>query len=90
MGAPLLPSQVTSNLLVHNEWKYVRPHSTMVEAAWGGPHYPNASTATDPIDGHTMHCPARGCLFNVSRAGDSAVEEVSTGRLAFLTLSNAR
>ena len=65
MGAPLLPSQVTSNLLVHNEWKYVRPHSTMVEAAWGGPHYPNASTATDPIDGHTMHCPARGCLFNV-------------------------
>jgi arylsulfatase I/J len=65
LTSPRTSILVTSNLLVHNEWKYVRPHSTMVEAAWGGPHYPNASTATDPIDGHTMHCPARGCLFNV-------------------------
>ena len=36
-----------------------------LQAAWGGPAYPNASTATDPISDHNFLCPERGCLFNV-------------------------
>jgi len=38
---------------------------TYMQAAWGGPLYPNVSTATDPIDAHNLVCPERGCLFNV-------------------------
>ena len=56
---------VTRDLLVHQEWKLVRGGTDMVEAAWGGVRYPNASTATDPIDAHYLRCPERGCLFNV-------------------------
>ncbi len=37
----------------------------MIESGLGGPHYPNASTATDPIDAHNFKCPQQGCLFNV-------------------------
>jgi arylsulfatase A-like enzyme len=68
---------VTENALVHGQWKYVRGNTTMKEAAWGGPHYPNASTSTDPIDAHTLMCPSQGCLFDV--ASDVHEEhEVST------------
>eukprot|EP00966_Prymnesium_polylepis_P110120 2548006-Prymnesium_polylepis.1 len=56
---------VTRDLLVHDEWKYVRGGAKIIEAAWGGPHYPNATTSSDPIDAHSFHCPARGCLFNL-------------------------
>merc|ERR1711988_1721918 len=37
----------------------------MIEAAWGGPQYPNASTAHDAIDAHSFKCPRQGCLFDV-------------------------
>lgn len=56
---------VTKDLLLHNEWKYVRGGAKMIESAWGGPQYPNASTADDPIDAHHITCPSQGCLFNV-------------------------
>ena len=65
LTSPRTSILVTRDLLVHNEWKYVRGGSNMIEAAWGGVHYPNASTATDPIDAHSFHCPPRGCLFNL-------------------------
>ena len=64
---------MTSNLLVHNEWKYVPQHTLMIESERGGPTYPNAtSDATgDWIDAHNYRCVAPdGCLFNV-------VEDVS-------------
>lgn len=37
----------------------------MIEANWGGPQYPNASTATDPIEKYNMQCEP-GCLYNVA------------------------
>lgn len=37
----------------------------MAESSRGGPHYPNKTTATDPIDAHSFTCPTSGCLFNV-------------------------
>jgi arylsulfatase I/J len=54
---------VHEHMLVKGKWKYVRGH--MIEAAWGGPHYPNETTVTDPIDGHNFQCPPQGCLYNV-------------------------
>ena len=72
---PLLSGRVTTSprthflvlddLLVRGQWKYVKGNTTMIEAAWGGEKYPNASTATDPIDSHKFVCPSRGCLFDV-------------------------
>merc|ERR1712070_1027662 len=56
---------VTNELIVVGDWKYVKGGADMIEAARGGPHYPNASTATDPIDKHNFKCPAQGCLYNV-------------------------
>ena len=56
---------VEKNVLVRGQWKYVKGGTKMIEAAWGGPHYPNASTASDPIDSHSFVCPARGCLYDV-------------------------
>eukprot|EP01060_Flectonema_neradi_P024161 TRINITY_DN3276_c0_g1_i1.p1 TRINITY_DN3276_c0_g1~~TRINITY_DN3276_c0_g1_i1.p1 ORF type:complete len:548 (+),score=116.71 TRINITY_DN3276_c0_g1_i1:51-1646(+) len=56
---------VNKQLLVHNEWKYVPAHTTMSADARGGPAYPNATTATDPIQAHKYICPDEGCLFNV-------------------------
>jgi len=56
---------VNKNLLVLGDWKYVRGNTSMIEAAWGGPHYPNATTETDPIVAHNLKCPPQGCLFNV-------------------------
>eukprot|EP00730_Choanoeca_flexa_P001924 TRINITY_DN10844_c0_g1_i1.p1 TRINITY_DN10844_c0_g1~~TRINITY_DN10844_c0_g1_i1.p1 ORF type:complete len:133 (+),score=23.46 TRINITY_DN10844_c0_g1_i1:74-472(+) len=38
----------------------------VIEANWGGPQYPNASTATDPIENYKMDC-SKGCLYNVAR-----------------------
>jgi len=67
---------VTKDMIIDGAWKYVRGGTTMIEAAWGGPYYPNASTATDPIDAHSFQCPQQGCLFDV--VGDpSEKEEVS-------------
>ena len=56
---------VTKDLLVTTRWKYALPHTKMIESEWGGPIYPNASTATDPIDAHAFKCPATGCLFDL-------------------------
>jgi len=56
---------VTEDLIIVGEWKYVKGGANMAEAERGGPHYPNASTATDPIEGHSFTCPEQGCLFNV-------------------------
>ena len=56
---------VSEETLVAGRWKYVRPHTRLREAAWGGPAYPNASTAHDAIDAHSLVCPATGCLFDV-------------------------
>jgi hypothetical protein len=67
LTSPRTSILVTADLLVHGEWKYVRGNASMIEAAWGGVHYPNATTAHDAIDDHSFKCPARGCLFNVVR-----------------------
>lgn len=37
----------------------------MKEANWGGPVYPNQTTAEDLIDKYSFRCSSRGCLFNV-------------------------
>merc|ERR1712070_1067403 len=47
------------------KWKYVNGGVNMIEAAYSGPQYPNASTATNPIAGHSFKCPQQGCLFDV-------------------------
>ena len=57
---------VTKELLVLGNWKYALPGTKMIESQWGGPAYPNASTATDPISEHSFNCPPTGCLFNVA------------------------
>eukprot|EP00948_MAST-09A_sp_MAST-9A-sp1_P000778 g778.t1 len=59
---------VHPNLLIHNEWKYAAPSTVMIESAWGGPFYPNKTTADtgDAIDQHRFVCSATtGCLFNI-------------------------
>jgi len=56
---------VNKNLLIFKNWKYVRGNTTMIEAARGGPYYPNITTSTDSIDAHTMKCPPQGCLFDL-------------------------
>jgi arylsulfatase I/J len=56
---------VTEKMLIVGEWKYVSGGTDMIAAAQGGPHYPNASTAADPIAQHHLKCPKQGCLFNV-------------------------
>jgi arylsulfatase I/J len=56
---------VHKDMLVRGPWKYVSGNANMIEAAWGGPQYPNSTTASDPIDAHSFVCPAQGCLFNV-------------------------
>jgi arylsulfatase I/J len=56
---------VHENMLVRGQWKYVSGNMSMIEAASGGPRYPNATTASDPIDAHSFACPLQGCLFNV-------------------------
>merc|ERR1712032_389112 len=56
---------VTNKLLVHKQWKYVAGGAKMIESAWGGPVYPNASTPNDSIDGHQFQYPKQGCLFDV-------------------------
>ena len=65
LTSPRASFLVTRDLLVHGRWKYARGGSKMIEAAWGGPHYPNSSTSTDPIDAHTFDCPEAGCLYDV-------------------------
>ena len=69
---------VTKDLLVTTRWKYALPGTKMIEAAWGGPQYPNASTATDPIDAHSFKCPASGCLFDLQNDPYER-DEVSAG-----------
>ncbi|KAJ9446660.1 hypothetical protein DIPPA_60792 [Diplonema papillatum] len=56
---------VDNQLLVHKQWKYIAPDTLCYGNARGGPSYPNASTATDPIYSHTLQCPSIGCLFDV-------------------------
>jgi arylsulfatase I/J len=69
---------VSANVIVIGEWKYIKGGANMIKAAHGGPHYPNASTATDPIDRHSFKCPARGCLYNVVNDPREEVEASSS------------
>eukprot|EP00756_Hemistasia_phaeocysticola_P004781 Hpha_TRINITY_DN13003_c0_g1::TRINITY_DN13003_c0_g1_i1::g.69194::m.69194 len=64
LTSPRTSILVNAKLLVTTRWKYAT--GTMIEAAWGGPQYPNASTQTDPIDRHNLKCPSTGCLFDLS------------------------
>ena len=58
---------MTSTLLVHKQWKYAR--GNMIEASWGGPHYPNGTTVSsgDWVDKYTTPCGMNtsGCLYDV-------------------------
>jgi len=56
---------VRDNMLIHGRWKYITGGTVLKFAARGGPEYPNATTAHDPIGPHTLTCPASGCLFDV-------------------------
>merc|ERR1712007_189255 len=56
---------VNRDMFVQGRWKYVRGGTRMIESERGGPIYPNASTAEDPIDSHKYKCPPEGCLFDV-------------------------
>lgn len=66
MTSPRTTILVHKNMLISGNWKYVNGGVNMIEAAWGGVHYPNASTASDPIDAHSFKCPSQGCLFNLA------------------------
>jgi len=65
LTSPRTTILVHGNLLISGDWKYVKGGTNMIEAAWGGPQYPNASTASDPIDAHSFKCPSQGCLYNL-------------------------
>eukprot|EP00038_Savillea_parva_P008859 m.179651 g.179651 ORF g.179651 m.179651 type:complete len:548 (-) comp14819_c0_seq1:100-1743(-) len=59
---------VNAQLLVHNEWKYVKSGSNMIEAQWEGPQYPNGSTLADNtwVANYHYQCSNKdGCLWNV-------------------------
>lgn len=61
---------VNAQLLVHNEWKFVKSGSNMIEAGYGGVAYPNGTTVADDswIGGpqYVSHCTnPQGCLWNV-------------------------
>lgn len=63
LTSPRTSILVREGLLVQGKWKL---HvGQMIEASWGGPQYPNASTASDPISNHNLKCPDAGCLFDV-------------------------
>eukprot|EP00055_Hartaetosiga_balthica_P003234 m.7069 g.7069 ORF g.7069 m.7069 type:complete len:553 (+) comp2699_c0_seq1:7-1665(+) len=53
---------LSDQALVNGEWKVLV--GKVRNAAWGGPEYPNATTATDPIGHHSRDC-GKGCLYNV-------------------------
>eukprot|EP01062_Namystynia_karyoxenos_P052672 TRINITY_DN422_c0_g2_i3.p1 TRINITY_DN422_c0_g2~~TRINITY_DN422_c0_g2_i3.p1 ORF type:complete len:569 (+),score=189.30 TRINITY_DN422_c0_g2_i3:107-1708(+) len=61
--APRTHFLVLKNLIVAGKWKYAQ--GEMIEANWGGPRYPNASTMDDPISNYTLQCPDSGCLFDL-------------------------
>ena len=56
---------VSKDVIVNGTYKFARPGTKMIESEWGGPQYPNASTASDAIGDHSITCPETGCLFNV-------------------------
>eukprot|EP01147_Barroeca_monosierra_P004931 gene4931-6915_t len=65
--APISPREtilVTKDCLLHKNWKVLT--GKVIEANWGGPNYPNASTTNDPIDNYTIDCGSKGCLFDVA------------------------
>eukprot|EP00965_Chrysotila_dentata_P175388 5788812-Pleurochrysis_carterae.AAC.2 len=78
---------VNADAIVLGEWKYVRGGTQMIGAAWGGPQYPNASTATDPVNSHTLRCPPQGCLFNVVRDKTERFEVSSDNEEVVATLA---
>jgi len=60
---------VNAQLLVHNQWKYVKANSSMMEASWGGVQYPNGTTLADNtwISTFSTKCTnPEGCLWNVA------------------------
>lgn len=56
---------LSDNVVLVNQWKFITGGSFMKQSAWGGPQYPNMSTAADPIDKHSFTCPSSGCLYDV-------------------------
>ena len=58
---------VSKDVIVNGTYKFARAGTKMIESAWGGPRYPNASTASDAIGDHSITCPDTGCLFNVAQ-----------------------
>ncbi|EGD76972.1 hypothetical protein PTSG_07315 [Salpingoeca rosetta] len=54
---------VSRECLVHKEWKLLTKEQHY--ANWGGPQYPNASTAHDSIANYKINCTG-GCLFNLT------------------------
>lgn len=67
---------VDERMLVKGRWKYIKGGQKMDFAAWGGLQYPNETTVTDPIDGHSFTCPSQGCLYDVIN-DPAEVNEVS-------------
>eukprot|EP00505_MAST-04D_sp_SCG-Rhode-Island_P000595 Stramenopile-MAST_4_protein_595 len=56
---------VHAGLYISGKWKYAAGGTKMIEANWGGPVYPNATTKTDPIANYSFVCPSQGCLYNI-------------------------
>lgn len=71
---------VSKDVIVNGTYKFARPGTKMIESEWGGPHYPNASTASDAIGDHSITCPETGCLFNV-------VQDVRGVRMSYSPIS---
>ena len=53
-------------MYISGDWKYIAGNTRMIEANWGGPTYPNATTVDDPIGHYSIRCPPQGCLYNIA------------------------
>jgi arylsulfatase I/J len=65
LTSPRYELPVSANVLIQGRFKLIL--GTMLEATWGGPNSPNASSPASPVDpGPTLDCtPSGGCLFDV-------------------------
>jgi arylsulfatase I/J len=65
LTSPRVEIPVQPNVLISGRYKLIT--GRMIEAAWGGPNYPNSSSPNSPVDpGPTLNCTAHGgCLFDV-------------------------
>ncbi|EDQ88865.1 uncharacterized protein MONBRDRAFT_32685 [Monosiga brevicollis MX1] len=62
VSSPRQTLLIDPHALIWGKWKVL--HGNVIEANWGGPQYPNASTADDPIENYSRNC-SQGCLYNV-------------------------